>query len=67
MALMMVLFWGAIAAAFIAYVRRDRHAPHQPSASHPDDPQRMLEQRFARGEIDEEEFRRRRDVLRDTT
>jgi putative membrane protein len=27
-------------------------------------PQRILEERFARGEIDEEEFRRRRDILR---
>lgn len=28
-------------------------------------PLRILEERFARGEIDEEEFKRRRDVLRD--
>lgn len=28
-----------------------------------DDPRRILDARFARGEIDEEEYRRRRDLL----
>ena len=27
------------------------------------DPKRILDERFARGEIDEEEYRKRRDVL----
>ena len=30
----------------------------------PSGPLRILEERFARGEIDEEEFRRRREILR---
>jgi putative membrane protein len=34
------------------------------SAGVPSGPLRILEERFARGEIDEEEFRRRRDILR---
>lgn len=35
-----------------------------PSAPAASGPLRILEERFARGEIDEEEFKRRRDILR---
>jgi len=38
--------------------------PAAPSPELASTPQRILEERFARGEIDEEEFRRRRDILR---
>ena len=34
------------------------------SSGAPAGPLRILEERFARGEIDDEEFRRRRDILR---
>lgn len=62
MTLAMVAFWGLVVYAVIAITRSDR-----PGATHEDplrqDPVRILEQRFARGEIDEDEYRRRRAVL----
>lgn len=39
----------------------DRREPPSPPAG--GDPVRLLDERFARGEIDEEEYQRRRDVL----
>lgn len=67
LALLMLMFWGVIVAVVIVAVgwpsrrRADDSAPNTP----PRDPSlRILDERFARGEIDEEEYRRRRDVLR---
>ena len=54
----MIAFWGVVLWALIAVVRgTGRTEPSGP------DPERVLAERFARGEIDEEEYRRRRDVL----
>ena len=56
MTLGMVLFWGLVAWLLVTLVR------------HPRDNGRtaldLLDERFARGEIDEDEYRRRRDALR---
>lgn len=55
MALMMAAFWGVLIWAALAVVRssgRDR------------DGASILAERFARGEIDDDEFRRRRELLR---
>jgi putative membrane protein len=52
----MVLFWGLIAWAVVTLVRQPRDVTRRP--------EEVLADRFARGEIDEEEFRRRRDALR---
>ena len=69
---LMVLFWVAIAAAVVWLVRStQRSAPHPypppqlpPAPPAPIDPaRRILDERFARGEISEEEYRHRRDVL----
>ncbi len=57
--LMMILFWGAIILiAFLIFsrVRPGRDNPPRPSKT----PREILEERFASGEIDEEEFDRRR-------
>lgn len=71
MAMMMVLFWGAVIAAVIAFVRysgrgHDGHGHHAPSSAGrgQDQALRILEERFARGEIDSDEYTQRRDLLR---
>lgn len=55
MVVMMVAFWGVVAALVVWAVRALRPAPHAP--------ERVLADRFARGEIDDDEYRRRRDAL----
>jgi len=58
---LMVLFWGGLALLVVWLVRRrDRSAVTPPA-----EPVRMLDERFARGEIDEADYQRRRDLLRD--
>lgn len=65
MALLMILFWGGVVTVFVVFLRR----------SHPDqvstdvrpthyDAERILNERFARGEIDETEYLARRAALR---
>jgi putative membrane protein len=61
MTLMMLLFWGLIAFAVVAVVRSLRSAPHQTDTR--SDAGRVLDERLARGEIDEEDYRKRRDLL----
>lgn len=59
----MILFWALIITALVLLFRAvDRphehtHAPAAPT------PQQILGERFARGEIDEEEYRRRLNAL----
>ncbi len=64
MAFVMVVFWAIVVAAIIALVRTDRGHGAGPSARPPDDATRILDERFARGEIDADEYTRRRDLLR---
>jgi putative membrane protein len=64
MALMMVLFWGLLITGIVLvarYLGGDRRQPAPPSDG--SDPKRLLEERFARGEIDEDEYRQREKVL----
>ena len=62
MSLMMVGFWGLVIWAIVAIVRgTGRQSDNRPPAGQ--DPERLLEERFARGEIDETEFTERRRVL----
>ena len=67
MALMTVstlLFWGLIIAGVVALVRyTSLGAWHSGPAGEQSTPQRVLAERFARGEIDEEEYTRRLQVL----
>lgn len=69
----MLVFWAIVVTAIVLLVRwavgsrRQQVAPPPgpPAATPPSDQaQRLLDERFARGEIDEDEYRRRRDVLR---
>lgn len=60
--LMMIVFWGGLAAVVVVAVRafgdRNRTRDEVPHAA------AILEARYARGEISEDEFRHRKSVLR---
>ncbi len=70
MSIVMVLFWAAIIIAIVVAIRY-LSTPHRPTASTPAAGQarsaaeNTLAERFARGEIDEEEYRRRVSILRE--
>lgn len=56
----MVLFWGGLLAAGVYFIRRrPTHVDAGPDAED------VLAERYARGEIDAEEYRRRQAVLRE--
>lgn len=59
MVLSMAAFWGLIAWVGFTLVRSSGKPTPPPSA-----PEDLLAERFARGEIDEEDYRRRREILR---
>lgn len=65
MTAMMLVFWGLVVVVVIVVARSlgsDRGERSDPSA--PRDPLQILDERLARGEIDEAEYRERREVLR---
>ncbi|HEX5614842.1 MAG TPA: SHOCT domain-containing protein [Acidimicrobiia bacterium] len=62
MATMMLVFWGAIAWIVVTGIRHLGSGPR--TAAHGADALRILDERFARGEIDDDEYRRRRELLR---
>lgn len=68
----MVLFWVLVIVGIIALIRytagnpRTTSVPQMPNYSDYESPEQMLAARFARGEIDETEYRHRLDVLRAT-
>lgn len=62
MALNMILFWGLIITGVVALIRYlGRGGQGRPGAA---GPERILAERFARGEIDEQEYQQRLQVLR---
>ncbi len=63
MAFVMLVFWGIIAVAVVAVVRSGSLHHHR-DGQVGNDPERILAERFARGEIDADEYTRRRDLLR---
>lgn len=63
MTLMMVAFWGLVILAIIAIFRGLGGAGQAPAARRDRDPQGVLDERFARGEIDADEYRARQDAL----
>lgn len=65
MAVVMVLFWGGVAVLVVQLVR-SRTALQGTLAARPPhhDAEQVLNERFARGEIDEDEFAARRAALR---
>lgn len=65
MTLMMVAFWGLVIWALVVIFRGTRDTGSATGASRRD-PMEILDERFARGEIDTEEYHARRDALRAT-
>ncbi|MDD1478518.1 SHOCT domain-containing protein [Arthrobacter sp. H16F315] len=65
MALLMLIFWGGVVTVVVLLVRRP-HPGEGPAALRPPhhDAERILTERFARGEIDEQEFTAKRTALR---
>lgn len=70
MGLGMLLFWALLLAAVVVVirylVRANRRADGPPAAPAVPAPERILAERFAHGDIDEQEYRHRLDVLRGT-
>jgi putative membrane protein len=64
MIMMMLVFWGAIAFIVVLVLRHGRSAPVREREEAGRDATRILDERFARGEIDEDDYRKRREVLR---
>jgi putative membrane protein len=67
MSFMMVAFWTIVVIAVVAVVRATtarREGVSVPSVE--ERPERILDQRLARGEIDADEYRLRRDAMRAT-
>ena len=64
MSLMMLLFWGGLIALVVWLARIGAGRNRVDKISLPATPDEVLAERFARGEIDEDEFTRRRAVLR---
>ena len=65
----MVVFWGLVIFTVIMLIRYVNNPEHRTDSSlpaAPTPPERLLAERYARGEINEEEYRTRRDTLRDT-
>ncbi len=68
----MALFWGVIAAVVLGGIRSGWWSRHDHPLNPPpstvagtNDAERMLHERFARGEIDEAEYIRRHDLLKE--
>jgi putative membrane protein len=63
MSLLMVVFWGSLVALGLLLARSvsaDQRRASAPATSHAE---KVLAERFARGEIDADEFARRRELL----
>ncbi|MDN3029210.1 SHOCT domain-containing protein [Streptomyces sp. S.PB5] len=61
-----VLLWALLITVAVLLFRTFNRTPEPPhrETPHRESPERLLAERFARGEIDEEEYRRRLAVLR---
>jgi putative membrane protein len=65
MAVSTVVFWGALIAGGVALFRYLNRTTAKPGTSETrPTPEQLLAERFARGEIDDEEYRQRLDTLR---
>lgn len=67
MTISMVLFWGLLILGGVLLVRALYRPSGNTEAALRPTPEHVLAERFARGEIDEEEYRRRLDALRSSS
>jgi putative membrane protein len=67
MMLVMVAMWGLLIAGVYSLLRAFGRPRDERPATADRPPERILEERFARGEIDEEEFKHRREALSSRT
>ena len=65
MSAMMLVFWGSVI-ALVVWAARSFGSGGQQSSSRGPDPDAVLAERYARGDIDEDEFKRRRELLHST-
>jgi putative membrane protein len=63
MSVTMVLIWGLIIAGAVLLIRALNRSTSGSARREPATPKELLAERFARGEIDEEEYQRRLAVL----
>jgi len=66
MMVLVVLVLAGVAGALVIALRRPPGTPTPPSVPPENSARRTLDERFTRGEIDEEEYRRRRSILLET-
>jgi putative membrane protein len=64
MVFVMLVFWTIVVGTIIAIVRSGHPRDHDHGPSRLHDAERILAERFARGEIDAEEYQQRSDLLR---
>ena len=65
MGLMMLAFWGLLAALVVYVVKNLGHRPADGAGvARPDDAMRILDERFARGDIEADDYSQRRDLLK---
>lgn len=64
MTISMLLFWGVLILGAVLLVRALNRPPTGAAPEPRPSPQQVLADRFARGEIDEDEYTRRRELLR---
>ncbi|MFC9555289.1 hypothetical protein ACFTWF_31120 [Rhodococcus sp. NPDC056960] len=60
----MALFWGLLIVGIILLIRYSHHLFPAPPTGSPHSAEALLAERFARGEIDEQEYRSRLNILR---
>jgi putative membrane protein len=61
----MILFWGGLLAAAVYLIRHRHPAPAAPGAGGTGPAEAVLAERYARGEIDIDEYHRRQAALRE--